>query len=214
MALADPHPVKGQQAPGTLVSVRTAHVRAERQGFFHPDRLPAVIDDPHASHDGIRILENGIGEQETDVDHRVLQGDLQGHGPLLRTERRRQPRKAFFSAIDTVGDIIGLQSGVAGLRADRHCALAVVPGQFAGKLVLHDQEDLPPVPRILRSQKGGFLVAQQIAQVAVPEPPAEIDMLQKLLVVHHGHHIADMVCIDLKDPVFLEIADVHLFFLL
>ena len=196
-----------------LVSVINIHIERKGQGLLQAHGTAAVVDDPHAAHDRVGIAENGIGQQEADMEDRILHGDLQGHGIIGMAECRRKSFQPVLALVDAVGDIVGLQDCVAALCADRHSAVSVVARQLPGKLMMHAGQHLAALAAIGGNNVGILLVAQHVAQVGIADSPAEIDMLQELLVIHDRHDIADMFRIDLKNSFLFKKLNVHLFLL-
>lgn len=147
------------------------------------------------------------------MEDRILHGDLQGHGIIGMAECRRKSFQPVLALVDAVGDIVGLQDCVAALCADRHSAVSVVARQLPGKLMMHAGQHLAALAAIGGNSVGILLVAQHVAQVGIADSPAEIDMLQELLVIHDRHDIADMFRIDLKNSFLFKKLNVHLFLL-
>ena len=204
MALADPHAVQSQQAVGLLVSVCAVHIQRQRQRLFKTDRLCPVVDDAHTAHDSVRICKDRIGQKEADVQDRVLHGDLERHRILFVAEGGRKSLQALLALENTMGNIVGLDSGVSSLCTNGHGSVAMIAVQLTGKFMLHTCQNLAALTIIGGRKERVLHIPQHIAQIGIPHAPSEIHMFKELFIIHDCRHIAGVLCINLKNS-FLTI---------
>ena len=209
VALTHPHAVQSQQAVRALVHVAAVHIQRKGHHFLQADRLVGPVDHTHTAHDGIVISKYGICQQDAALKNRILHSDLQALSLIRMSECRRQAGQTLLTLIDPMRYIIRLDTSMAALCADGHGAVAVVTIQLAGKLMLHAGKDLAPLTVVGGRKERILLIPEQIAKIGISDPLSEINMLQKLLVVHDSHDIADMLCIDLKNSFVFKIANIH-----